>query len=125
MTFDDRSTYRQPDAHSALFGRVESLKESLGRVLTETNACILHGEANTIASIGFGPDRQLSGSIVDFAHRFGGVPNEIQNHLLKLDLVTGDRGKIVGELGTHDDVASLKVAQRNRDHCLRSFVEID
>src|SRR3954465_12661167 len=90
MILDDRSTDRQPDPHAAALGCMERFEQLLGAFVFETYAGILHGEAHMIVIFSFCFYYHIPGPIVDAAHRFGGVEQQVQDDLLKLNPIADD-----------------------------------
>ena len=90
----------------------------------EADARVPHGQAHTIAVVPFGSDQQLPRTIVDAAHRVRGVAEQVQDDLLKLDTIAGDRRQVVGELRPQHHAVSLKLTQRERNHLSRRLVQV-
>src|SRR5215472_11040964 len=98
MSLDNGTTDGEPDAHAVGFRCVEGVKQ-LGHVLGgDAHAGIPYAHAHTIAGFEFGADQQLPRAVVHVNHRVGGVAQQVQDHLLQLDSVTGDGREVLGEL---------------------------
>jgi hypothetical protein len=71
--------------------RVERFEESVRSLRIEPDSSILHGQAYAL-SVSFGSNQQLPRTIVDSAHCFGCVAEQVQDHLLKLDTSPATNG---------------------------------
>src|SRR3984893_15725201 len=116
MTLDNGSTDGKADSHTATLSGIERLEEPARSLRLETRPRILHGQAHTIILVSFGSDHQLPRTIVDAAHRVQGVPEQVQDDLLKLDTIACDRRKAVGKFRSQHHPASLELAQRQCNH---------
>ena len=90
MTLDNGATDGQSNSHPVAFRCVERFEELVRGSRVETHPRILHDHSDTIAFVSFGFDQQLSPTIVDSAHRVRGVPEKVQDDLLKLYPIAGD-----------------------------------
>jgi len=124
MGFDDGATDREADSHASSLRRVEGVKESLRIVWTEAHAGILNGQAHTIAVVVFGPDQELPRTILDGAHRFRGVQEQVQHHLLQLDAVTGNRGQMAGQIRRYRNPASVDFVSREQEDLANDLINI-
>src|SRR5262245_8908945 len=112
MSLDDGAADGQADTHPVAFRRVEGV-EQLGHVLrVDADPGIADAHAHTVAVVVlFGSDQQLPRPIVDGGHRIRGVADQIQDDLLELNTIAGDRWKVLGELQLKQYAISLKFAQ--------------
>src|SRR5712671_1076115 len=90
MTLHDRATHGKAYSHAAAFCGVEGVEESVGVVSIESDASITHAQVY-VGSIGAGGDDQLTRTIVDGAHGIARVQQQVEDHLLELDLAHGKR----------------------------------
>ncbi len=51
---------------------------------------ISHGDLHAICPIGLAADEQVASAIAHLAHRFDGVDEQVENHLLQLHAVALD-----------------------------------
>ena len=87
MRFDDRATDRQPYPQTAGLGRMERLEEAREGRRRQPRTRIANRDEHA-ARLGLtGADQQLARSLPDLAHRFNGVHDQVQDHLLQLDSV--------------------------------------
>ena len=64
-----------------------------------------------VAFLPFGPDQQLSRTIIDGAHRVQSIAEQIQNDLLQLNSIGRDQREIVGKFSAHDHPRMLDLPQ--------------
>src|SRR5580765_8555801 len=112
MTLDDRATDEKADPHTATLRCVERLEELVHIVRFQTDARILHGQARTIVFVPFGSDHQLPRTIVDSVHGVRGVPEQVEDDLLKLDTIACDSREAVGKVRAQNHPASLEFTPR-------------
>src|SRR5580704_13902240 len=124
MTLDDGSTDGKADPHTATLSGIECFEESARSLRFETHPRILHGLAHTIIFVSFSSDHQLPRTIVDAAHRVQGVPEQVQDDLLKLDTIACDAWEVVGKLPSQNHPASLQLAQRQCNHLSCGLIQI-
>jgi hypothetical protein len=98
MMLDYGAADGQADPHPAALGRIERFEQSIGAFPIEADSGIFHGQAYMVVCVSFRFDYQLPSAIVDIAHRSRCVQEQVENDLLKLDAISGDRRKVVGEL---------------------------
>jgi len=124
MSLDDGATDGEADAHALAFRRVEGI-EQLGQVLrVDADAGIAHGHPDTIAVLVFGSDQQPPRPILNGSHRIRGVADQVQDDLLELNAIPGDRWEALGKLQLQQYAISLKLAQQERGHLSRSPVQV-
>src|SRR5688572_15004730 len=109
MSFDDGAADGEPDPHAGALRRVERVEQLVYTLLVDAHAGIPYGQAHSILVLAFGSDQQLPRAVVHAHHRVAGVADQVQDDLLELDPVTGQRRKILGELRMNCDPVSLKV----------------
>jgi len=124
MSFDDGAADGQPDTHAVAFRGVEGVEQLVHALGVDAHAGIPHAHTHTIAVLPFGSDQQLPRAIVHANHRVRGVAEQVQDDLLELDPIAGDRREIVGELRLKNDPVSLKVIHRQRNDFSRGLVQI-
>ena len=76
---------------------MERFEQLLSTFILETDASIPHRKSHMIVIVSFGFDHQVPGAIFDGTHRFGGIEQQIQDDLLKLYTVPGDKREIFGK----------------------------
>src|SRR3954468_11723690 len=114
MLLDDRAADRQPDAHAVALRRVKGVKQSVHALAIDAHAGVAHAHAHMIGVLALGDDTQAPLAIVHVAHRVAGVPQQVENDLLKLDPVASEGREILSEFRLQSDAVSLKIAQRQR-----------
>jgi hypothetical protein len=101
MVLDDRAADRQPHPQAARLGRVERLEDTLGIGLRQTWTRIAYRDQHPVR-LGFaGADQQFARSLADFAHRFNGIHDQVQDHLLQLDSVSGNARQTLRQSHLH------------------------
>jgi len=74
---------KQADAHAVALGRMERIEQPVGLTWREAFSRLPNAQAHmTLAFLR--PGHQIARTVVDFAHRFRGVRDQAQDHLLKL-----------------------------------------
>src|SRR4029450_3217763 len=111
MSLDDRAADGEADTHAVAFCRVEGVEQLAHVLRIDADAGIAHAHAHTIALLVLGSDQQLPRPIVHGGHRIRGVADQVQDDLLELNTIPGDRGEALGELQLKRDAISLKFAQ--------------
>src|SRR5215469_8833036 len=91
MPLDDGATDGEPDTHAVGLRGVESVEQLVHVLGVDALAGVPHAHAHTIAGLAFGSDQQLPRAVVHVSHRVGGVAEQIQDDLLELDPIAGDR----------------------------------
>ncbi len=124
MTFDNGATDGQPDTHPAILGGVKRFEKLVQVLRSKTHACVLYAQAHLITFVSFGSDDQLSRTIVYAAHRVGGIQEQIQHDLLKLDTIGRDRREVVGKFDPRNHLASLKFTPRQRNHLSNGLIQV-
>ena len=107
VRFHDGAADRQAHPHPAGFGgveRVENTRELVGR---DTRALIPHG--NVHSGIGVQRPDHDPPRLARGAHRFHAVEHEVEQHLLDLDPVAADQGKIGREV--QDEIIAREVGR--------------
>ena len=110
MFLDNGATHGESDTHAFDFRRVERIEQFIHTLKVEPHPGIPDGHAYAIISVPRSSDQQLPRTIVDGHHCVRRVTKKVQDHLLKLDAITGDERQIIGELGLQHDPISLEVA---------------
>src|SRR5215470_5065697 len=112
MTLDNGATDGESNSHSVILRCVKGFEESVSKLRVETNPHIFYAEAHLIASFSFGPDQQLPPAVLDVAHRVRGIPQQVQNDLLKLNTIACDGREIVGKFRPQNHPVCLQFAQQ-------------
>src|SRR5580704_13638946 len=94
MCLDDRSTDRQTHADALHFCRVERIKYPGRMFRIYTHARILDEDDDTVRRLLLCSNAQDLRPISDNAHRFHGIHDQIQNHLLEQDPIRHYRRKV-------------------------------
>src|SRR5271170_6234694 len=124
MTLDNGATDGESDSHTVILRGVERLEESVRSLRIEPHSRILYRQTHTIAFVSVGSDEQVPRTIVDGAHRVGCIPDEIQDDLLQLDAIAGDKKLVVGKFPLDDYAVSLKFPHRQSKHLSYSLVQV-
>src|SRR5262245_20951258 len=98
VPLDDGPADGESDTHALALRRVEGIKELVHALTVNPYACIPHHQTHAIGVLSLGSDQQPARPIVDADHRVRGVAEEVQNDLLELDAIAGDRREVFGEL---------------------------
>ena len=81
-------------------------------------------ERKRIAGIARRCDQQVTGPVDYVRHRFRGISQQVENHLLKLNSITHDGRQIFLEIQAQHRAVSLQVAQRQRNHFARRLIQV-
>ena len=95
MCLDDRAADRQSHAHTIGLGRVECVEEPVQALRLQSRAPIPHSDAHAVRSVLLSADQQLARPLVRSAHRFDGVEDQVEHHLLKLDPISPNKRQAV------------------------------
>src|SRR5580698_68260 len=98
VTFDNSADGAHANSHSRTLGCVESVKDLVRIARVNSDASTLNCQTHVIVFVFLGPDQQIPETIVDAAHCVRRAPEQVEDHLLKLDEIPGDKRKIAGEL---------------------------
>src|SRR5262245_33604981 len=110
MVFDDPAADEEPDARAVALGRIEGIEEPLRLAGPEAFAGIPNTQPN-MALDALRADDQLPRTAVDLVHRFRGVRQEVQDHLLKLRGIPGDSRQIRLQLAARDHLTQLELGR--------------
>ena len=124
MRLDDRTADRQSHAHAIRLGRVECVEESVQALRLQSRAPILHGDAHAVCSICLGADQQLPRPLVRSAHRFDGVEDQVEHHLLKLDPISRNERQAFRQLCLQQSPGSAQFAARQCDDFADHLVDV-
>ena len=124
MSLDDGAADGEPDSHAVALRRVEGVEQPVHALTVDAHARVPDGHAHTIARLPFCSDQQLPRAILHVDHRVRGVAEQIQDDLLELDAIAGDRGEVVGELRLQHHPVSLKITRGQRNDLSRGVVQI-
>jgi hypothetical protein len=117
MGFNDRAADRQAHIQTAGLCRVEGIKDTLKRRWRQARTRISYPEVNAVWLRLPGADKQLSCSFVGAAHGLNGIPDQVENHLLKLHSIAFDERQALREmqrsnLASFDDPVGLSKQRR-------------
>src|SRR5207253_11122980 len=104
------------NAHPVALRCVERVEELVDLFGVDADSRILDGEAYPVVSVASGGHEQLPRTTIDADHGVGGVEEQVEDDLLKLDTVAGDRREIAGEVRPQDHPIPLQLALREGDH---------
>src|SRR6267142_4389472 len=124
MTVDNEATDRQPNTHAAILGCVKLFEKLVHTFRSKTHACVFYTQAHMITFVSFGSDDQPPRTIVDASHRVGGIHEQIQYDLLKLDTIAHDRREVVAKFDSRNHLASLKLSPRQCNYLSNSLIQI-
>ena len=68
-----------------------------------------YGQSYAVWVVAFRSDHQAPRTILDVSHGVGGVAHQVQDHLLKLHAIPGNKKGIAIQLGPQDHAISLQV----------------
>lgn len=88
MALDDGAAHGQANSHAFGFRCVEGLKELFRGPGVETNSRIPNGQEDTLFPVRSGSDHHLPRAILDGAQGVCGVPQQVEDNLLKLYTIT-------------------------------------
>src|SRR6516165_8159442 len=86
MSMDDGTAYRQPHACSTGLRGVEGVEDSIEMRRINARPGIAHGHEGACLVL-LGTDQYLSRPLLDRAHCFSRVENQVQHDLLQLDAI--------------------------------------
>jgi hypothetical protein len=93
----------QANAHPVALRRVERIEQPPDRFRFETYPGIPHRQAYAIVLVPLRSDHQSSRAIFDTVHPVCGIPEQVQDDLLKLNAIAVDGREVVGKfLSPHD-----------------------
>lgn len=101
VRFDDGAANGQTQPHAFAFRANEGGEKLIGNGRIDARTGIEHRHANEAGLIGMGGNSQLSLRTV--AHGLAGIADEIDDHLLDLDLVDEDRRGICVQIEVRFD----------------------
>ena len=73
----------------------------------------------------FGPELETAFGDVDFAHRIGGIQDEIEQHLLQLHAPAVDDGQRRREIGAGRDMADQQFGAQQIERLPNQLVEVE
>jgi hypothetical protein len=85
VVLDDGAADRQPHPQTVRLGRIKRFKETLGIGLRQPRTRIAYRHESTVWFGIASADQQLALSLGDLTHRFNGVHDQIEDHLLQLN----------------------------------------
>jgi len=94
MGLDDGAAHRESDPHAIALGRIERFEELVRALRPEADSSIRDAQAHVVAHIQRRFDDQLPGSILNSRHRLRGIAYQVEDDLLQLDAIAGDRGSV-------------------------------
>src|SRR5215831_9780301 len=69
MSLDDRAADRQPDPHTAGFGRVKGFEQPLKALRSDTATSILHAQTHATVFFSLASNEQFAGAVLNTIHR--------------------------------------------------------
>src|SRR3984893_772022 len=124
VRFGDRTTDRQSHAHASRLGRVKRIEQVIEALRFQSRARIAYGDEHAVRRVQTRVDQQLARSLADLAHRFDGVHDQVQDHLLQLDSISPDARQTVRELGLQQDAMPPHLAPCQGDRFEDRFVDV-
>ena len=112
---DDRPADRQPHAEPSGLGGDEGLEDALELRLLQAGAGIADRHLDAQSRALAGRDDQIPRA-VDDRHRLARIDQQVEDHLLELDAVTGHRGQSRRTIERHRDAPSLDVVPDEARH---------
>src|ERR1700691_1062764 len=106
-------------------GRVERIEELPEVLWINALAGVTHGEPNRVRVWSGSDDQKIAWTIINRAHRVGGVEDEIQNDLLNLDAIGIDERQAGVEIRSQGYPTDLKLARREGKHLARSLGQVN
>src|SRR6266436_805503 len=82
VTFNNRTTDRQPHSHAAGFGGVESIKNSFSVQWINANSGVLNRHSDLIAFAALSSNCQIALTVFHRAHCFDAVQDQVHDNLL-------------------------------------------
>src|SRR6266702_1467716 len=125
VSFDDRAADRESHAHPAELGRVEGVEQPVDGLTAQSRAGIPDPDEQAARCILLRRDEQLSRSLGDAAHRFDGVHDQVEDHLLQLDSISLNRRQCIRELRPHRHVVLQRFAVRQSNDLEDRFVDLE
>src|ERR1700732_4725161 len=113
----------EPHADAFRLGGEEWLEDAVCQARLNSRSGVLNLDQHTIHAFGR-PDQKLPWSFRRQSHSFKGVDDEINQHLLQLNLVTGHAGETRGEVGAHRDMASRQLGAQQNTYVLNDPVNV-
>src|SRR5215813_6560624 len=98
MSMDDGAAYRQPHACSSGLCGVEGVEDSIEMRWINAWPGIAYGDEGACLVL-LGADQQLSCPLLNRAHCFSRVQNEVQQDLLQLNAIPKDRDQSLRKPG--------------------------
>jgi hypothetical protein len=104
---------------------VERFEKLVYLLRDEPDPHVLYGQTQLFVLIPFGLDQQFSRPVFDIDHCVRGVPEQVQDYLLKLDTVRQNSRELVVKFRPQNDTVSLKLTQCEGNHLPRSLGQVD
>src|SRR6266446_6207256 len=124
MSFDDRTTDRQPHPQTAALGRIEGLKEVLVICWRQSRPRILHSDEHAVLPVLSRANQQPSRSLADAAHCFNGVDDQVEDHLLQLDPISLNERQALRELRLRRDAVLHHFPTGQDNHIADRVVDV-
>ena len=95
MRLDNGAADGEPDSHTVGFGCVKSVENLVRSLRSKADSRIFHAQPYPSPIVPFRFNQQLSGVVVDGAHRIRSVSKQVQDDLLKLDAIAACRREVI------------------------------
>src|SRR6185503_5039599 len=101
---------------------VKGVKEAVKTLLVKSGARILDGDEYFVRCMFSRSNEQFSRRIAYAFHRFDGVHDQVQGHLLQLDAISLNERQAAIQLGLYDNTVLHDFAARQGKNLKDSFV---
>src|SRR5215470_8927020 len=123
MSLDDGGAYRQPHPCPTGLRGVEGVEDSIEMCRINTWPGIAYGHESACLVL-LGANHQLSYPLLNCAHRFSRVQNQVQQDLLQLNAIPKDRKQSIRKPGLDRNAISASHALRQYEHFVDRHIEI-
>src|SRR4029077_13314374 len=96
MSFDNGAADEQSDPHSVALRGVERIEERAQTLRTQANSSVADRQSHSAGVVRLGLDEELTRSILHIDHRVGGIADQIQDDLLRLNPTAATGGGAAG-----------------------------
>src|SRR5215472_7507486 len=123
MSLNDGAAYRQPHPCSTGLRGVECVEDSIEMRGINAGPGIADGHEG-ICVVLLGADHQLASPLLNRAHCFSRVKNQVQQDLLQLNAIPKDRNQSIRKPGLDRNAIPLGHALRQYEHFVDRLIEI-
>jgi len=124
MTLKNGTANGKSHAHAAGLRGVERLKDPSYCVRVKPSSQVLNRYLHLVGIDFPGGDHQFARPLLDPAHRFHTIQDEVQPHLLQLHPNAGDRCKVLGKLRADDHLPFFRFVPDQRQDLPQSVVQV-